>query len=300
MPLAASSIACLLLTASSVAVPPVEAPRPDVGVLLSYRFAPGETIAYRIEHAATFLATKAELREKNFSRTRTEQRFEVLSVDAEGTATLRVVIDHARMEYAFNDEEPSVFDSAEKKLPAPVFESVARVIGQPLAEVRVRRDGKVEAARPLQAEADMSADSGKAATNGDGPTSLFTTLPDRPVCVGEEWTDTFQTKVAVTRLLSRDVTILRQYRLESVTNGVATVAIKTSPLTTITEPGQLVQLIQRTTSGRIRFDIRAGRVIGRNVEADNVEVGWAGANSSYRARCTWNEQLVTDAKVSAR
>ncbi len=109
------------------------------------------------------------------------------------------------------------------------------------------------------------------------------------------------TRIAVTKTLHRDITILRQFRLDAVAKGVATVSVKTSPLTVVTEPGQLVQLIQRTTTGNVRFDVRAGRVLGRTVEVDNVEIGWAGADSTYRAICSREERLVPeDAKVSAR
>lgn len=300
MPLAASSLVCFALIATAAPpAAPVEAAKP--GVLLRYRFAEGEDIAYRIDHDTTFIASKGPLREKTASRTTTDQRFQVVAVDPGGTATLRVVIDHARMQYAFNDEKPSVFDSREKVLPAPIFAGVSRAVGQPLAEVRVRPSGEVESAKPLLSTDELNNTPGKAGLEGDGSASLFTTLPARPARLNDEWSDTFVTRIAVSKTLHRDVTILRQYRLESVENGIATIAYKSSPLTVVTDPGQLVQLIQRTSTGTIRFDVRAGRVVGRSTKVDNVEIGWAGADSSYRAVCTFDERLVSEeAKVSSR
>jgi len=303
MPLAASPLVCSVLVAVAAgAAPPIEATQPTSGVLLRYRFAAGEDVAYRIDHDSNFTAAKGQLVDKNSTRTRTAQRYEVASVEPDGTAVLRVVIDHARMEYAFNDEKPAVFDSNEKTLPAPVFAGVAAAVGQPLAEIRVRASGKVESARPLLNTDALNGTPGKSGVEGDGPASLFAPFPDRPLAIGDEWSDSFVTRITVTKRLHKDVTILRQYRLESVEGGVATIAFKTAPLTAVAEPSQLVQLIQRTSSGKIRFDVRAGRILGRKVEVDNVEIGWAGADSTYRARCTWDERLVpaTDAKVSAR
>lgn len=302
MPPAATPLVCSALIALAAApAGPIEAPKPSAGVLLRYRFAEGEGVAYRIDNDTTFIAAKGRLREKSASRTTTDQRFEVVSVRPDGTATLRVVIDRARMEYAFNDEKPSVFDSREKVLPAPIFAGVSRAVGKPLAEIRVRPNGAVESARPLLSTDELNDTPGKAGLEGDGSASLFTTLPDQPVRPGHEWSDTFVTRIAVTKTLHRDVTILRQYRLESLAGGVATIKYKTSPLTTVTEPGQLVQLIQRTSTGTIRFDVRAGRVAGRTASVDNIEIGWAGADSSYRAVCKWDERLLTEeAKVSSR
>lgn len=301
MPLAASSLICSVAIALAAPAAPVEAAKPSAGVLLRYRFTEGENVAYRIDHDTTFIASKGQLREKTASRTTTDQRFHVVAVDSDGAATLHVVIDHARMQYAFNDEKPSVFDSNEKVLPAPIFAGVSRAVGRPLAEIRVRASGAVESARPLLSTDELNNTPGKAGLEGDGSASLFSTLPDGPVRLNDEWSDTFVTRIAVTQKLHRDVTILRQYRLESVENGIATISCKSSPLTAVTDPGQLVQLIQRTAAGTIRFDIHAGRVIGRSTKVDNIEIGWAGADSSYRALCTFDEQLVTEEpKLSSR
>jgi hypothetical protein len=302
MPLAAGSLVSLTLALVSAAPPaPVEAPRPAAGVTLRYRFTPGESVVYRIEQETTYLAAKGQIREKNASRAVTDQKFEVLSVDADGTATLRLAIGHAHMEYAFNDEKPSVFDTAENTAPAPIFAGVRQAIGRPLAEIRVRPDGTMTGIRPLIAADEMNAIPGKAGLEGDGPSSLFTVFPARPLKTGDEWSDTFTVKVSVTKQLQREVKILRQYRLEAVEGGIARISEKSAVVTPVTDPQQSVQLIQRTYSGTIAFDLRAGRVTNRTTSFDNTEIGWAGEDSSYRAVGNWKEQLSGEpAAVSAR
>src|SRR5690606_25463729 len=94
--------------------------------------------------------------------------------------------------------------------------------------------------------------------------------------------------------LTQEVKILRQYRLEAIEDGVATIHVKTAPLTILSDPTLLVQIIQRTTAGTIHFNVKTGRAIDRKVEFDNVEIGWAGDDSSYRAISTWSEKLVSD------
>lgn len=295
MPLSTVSYVCLSLAAAVAA--PVEAPKPAATVLLQYRFHDGESVRYRIDHEATLLALKGETREKTFSRSQTEQCLKVSSVDSDGVATLRLSIEEARMEYAFNDSKPTVLDSRQKNLP----DGVGKAIGRPLAEVRVHRDGTVESIQPLLSQAELAAVPGKLGLDGDAASTLFVALPDQPIAIGHEWHEIRTTKVSVTRELTQEVKILKQYRLERIEDDVAVIAVKSSVLTPVTEPSMLVQLIQRTSSGTIRFDCAAGRIADWQVDVDNTEIGWHGADSSLRAVSRWNEQLIVEpTAVSAR
>ncbi|HEX6984002.1 MAG TPA: hypothetical protein VF170_01440, partial [Planctomycetaceae bacterium] len=195
------------------------------------------------------------------------------------------------------DAEPTVFDSRKKSLPA----GVAAAIGRPLAEIRVKPDGAVESVLPLLPKREIASIPGKLGLDGDAAKDLFPALPAGPVAVGHEWHDAVATRVTLTERLTQEVKILRQYRLERVEEGVAVIGVKTSLLTPVTEPAMLVQLIQRTSAGTIRFDVAAGRVVARTVEVDNTEIGWHGADSSLRAVSSRTERLVTEpATVSAR
>ncbi|MBA3314573.1 MAG: hypothetical protein M3552_22000 [Planctomycetota bacterium] len=299
MPLAATQIVCLAFAALAAA--PVEAPKPDQGVLLQYKFREGETVRYRIEQDATFVASKGPTREKQDTLSRTDQQFKVVAVDADGTATLRMIIAAARMEYGFDDAPPTVYDSSQKDIPAAAFAGVRKAIGRELAELKLHPGGTVDSVRPLLPSEELDAIPGKLGLEGEGPSNLFVAFPERRIKAGETWSDTFSTRVVISGKLTQEVKILRQYRLESVQNGVATIAVKTAPLTVLGDPSLLVQVIQRTTSGTIRFDMQAGRALARKVEFDNMEIGWAGDDSSYRAVSTWTETLLTEpTTVSSR
>ena len=291
MSIGATPLVCLTLAALAA---PVEAPKPVPAVQLRYRFTEGESVRYQNEHQATFLQVKRDIRDKQATRTSTSQRFEVVSVAADGTATLRLAIDAARMEYAFDDAEPTVFDSREKQLPVAAFSGVAQAIGRELAEIKVRSDGAVESVRPLLSARELDMIPGKLGLEGDGPSSLFTVFPHRTLTVGEQWSDTFAVRVTVTERLTQEVKVLRQYRLEAVEKGIARISVKQSLLTPVTEPSMLVQLIQRTSTGEIRFDVRAGRIVSRTTELDNLEIGFAGPESSFRAVCRWTERLAEE------
>lgn len=276
---------------------PVEAPRPTEGVTLRYRFAPGEVVRYRAESEATFLARKGDLTEKNASKSSSEHHYEVVAVASDGTATLRLAIDRVRMQAAFNDQTPVAFDSDSAEEPASQFRGVRRSVGKPLAELRVLPNGKtIDARRLTDAEPDMPVNG---ATGPDGETTgVFTVFPERPLRPGDEWSDTFKTRVSVTARLSREVTLIRRYRLETVERGAALVSVRSALLTPIDDPQLLVQLIQRQFVGTVRFDLASGRVTSRTTEADNTEIGWADGDGSLRAVSQWTERLI-DAQPAA-
>lgn len=291
-----ASLVCLSMAAVTSAAP-VEAPKPPETVSLTYRFESGETVRYQIDQEATLLAVKGDVREKTFSRSQTEQRLKVVSVDSDGVTTLRLSIAEARMEYAFNDTEPTVFDSRKNTLP----KGVDRAIDRPLAEIRVQPNGTVAEIDSLLSQAELEEVPGKLGLNGEAADTLFVKLPDGPVSIGHEWHDVQGTKVSVTRELKQEVKLLKQYRLERIENGVAVISLKSSVMTPVTEPSMLVQLIQRTSTGTIRFDVAAGRIIDWKVDVDNTEIGWHGPDSSLRAVSTWNERLLVEpATVSSR
>lgn len=282
----------LLLASLPSAAAPIEAPRPTAGVRLTYRFTPGETVRYRIEHAVQMLAVKGAVTERSVSRARTDQHYEVTGVADDGTATLRLVIAAARMEASFNAESPVIFDSTAKTAPPRQYLPVSRAVGTPLAEIQVRPDGTVAKATPLLAAGDLAALGGGLGRTAEEAGGLFDVFPDRRLCVGDEWSDTFKVKVSVTTTLRREVTLLRTYRLERLNDGVAVVAFRTVLLTPVTEPGLLVQLIQRQFAGTLRFDATAGRLMSKEFASDNTELGWAGDDSSLRAIGRRTEELL--------
>ena len=117
-------------------------------------------------------------------------------------------------------------------------------------------------------------------------------------------------KVNVSKTLQKEVTILRNYRLEAVEQGIARISLKTNVLTPVVDPQLLVQLIQRRFKGEIFLDVVAGKVISRQFTSDNTEIGWAGADSTLHATSLRSEQIQStsqavtpaalDQKVSVR
>ena len=304
MPLTVTSLACLAVAAAA-ALPtsPVVAPRPADGYLLQYRFRTGETIRYAVEHEELFIASAGGVRDKQETETHTDRRYEVVDVADDGAMTLRFSLERARMQVVFDDGKPVAFDSKSPEEAPRQFAGVGKAIGRQLAEVRLAPDGTVKDVRPLLSPEELAEMPGLLGLGNDknADNNLFVVFPQRPIKIGEEWSHTFSIRVPINNKLTQEVKILSQYRLESVENGVAAISVRTSPLTILTEPSLLVQIIRRTSSGTFHFDLEAGRMLGRTTKFDNMELGWAGADSSLRVISTTTERIAAEqAKISAR
>lgn len=90
------------------------------------------------------------------------------------------------------------------------------------------------------------------------------------------------------------------YTLEKVKSGVATISIKSEPLTPIDEESVRAQVVQQLSNGTIKFDLDAGHMISKELAWDETVVGFQGPNSlmEYRARMT--EELIDDVVRTAR
>lgn len=302
MPLAASTVVCLTFgLLASTPAPPLEAPRPSNGIVLLYKFKEGDVLRSRIEQSTTLDAVKGEYRETQETKTRTDQHFKVVSVEPDGSATLRLLIDGVRMEYAFNDGTPTIYDSSKDELPATAFAGVSQAIDRDLADLKIRPTGEIEQIQPLISEEELATIPGKLGLDPEEASNLLVIFPKQPLKVGDVWSNTYSTSVTVSGKLRQQVKILRQYRLDSYENGIATISIKTAPITAISEPSMLVQLLQRSSAGKMRFDVNAGRTIERTMHVDNTEIGWEGPDSSLHAVSEWTERAIAPpARLSSR
>src|SRR5690606_6039881 len=93
----------------------------------------------------------------------------------------------------------------------------------------------------------------------------------------------------------------QQYTLESVETGIATISVKTQVLTPVNDPKLEAQLVQQLTNGEVRFDIEAGRVRSKQMDWDELVIGFSGADSTlkYLARFT-EENLPASERVAEK
>ena len=81
------------------------------------------------------------------------------------------------------------------------------------------------------------------------------------------------------------------FELLAVKTGVATIHVGTQILSPIHEPAVEAQLIQYESSGTVRFDIDAGRILCQEMEVDKGVVGFRGEASSIHYLTRFTEEF---------
>ena len=163
-------------------------------------------------------------------------------------------------------------------------------LGVPLSVISLDVQGKVleRKSYPL-----------KAAVAGEG--EITVPLPEGPIAVGQQWSQPHDIELTLSKGGVRKIKSRQTFALEGVKTGVATIRVETQILSPIHDPAIEAQLIQYQSSGTVRFDLDAGRILGQQMDVDRGVVGFRGEASSihYLTRFT-EEFLSADAAVAAR
>jgi hypothetical protein len=258
--------------------------RADEGSVLRYRFRAGDRITMEVAHRALTETTMEGTTQTVETMTDSRKTWTVTAVDAEGRATLEQSVDDVTMTSRTSDRGEVRWASKGDDEPPPGYETVRHALGVPLVRMVVAPDGRIIERRELRPC--------PAAATGD---LVVVPLPDGPVQPGAEWTVPQEVVVEVPNGPRKLVRTRLRYKLESVRDGIATIAVDTTVLTPIDDPRLEARLLERIWGGTIRFDIEQGRVISRRTGIDRRVVGFGGPQSSVRYKASLEESVPASA-----
>lgn len=273
----------LILGAVMAADAGFSADQPAGPVSLTYRFRPDEKVVMTVSHRARTETTISGTTQTTETSTDSRKRWRVVSVDAEGRATIEHSVDQVTMTSRTSDRGEVRWSSDGDDPPPPGYEAVRGSLGVPLSRVVIDPAGRVISRVDLQPTPPSA--------SGD---LMVVPLPDGEIEVGHEWSVPQEVVVEVPGGPRRSVRTRLRYRLESVRDDVAVIGIDTTVLTPIEDPRLESRLLERIWNGEIEFDIPSGRVIRRSTGIDRRVVGFSGQESSVRYRSSLEERLEPD------
>lgn len=283
-----ATVACIGL-ACIFADPALTADEPPAETyLLRYRLEDGQKLDYEVTHVAK---TKTRLKgEEEVSQVHTISRrhWDVAEV-IEDEMTFDHVVDSVQMtqQQGDNDEIRWSSDSGEEAPKA--FSKVAERIGKKLSTVSINPRGQ---------ETDRKDNIGSKASLGMGSLSLA--LPEDPIAIGDSWAIPREIKTRLEDGTIKPIKIRELYTLEKVHSGVASISIRSEPLTPIDEESVRAQVVQQLSNGMIKFDIDAGHMISKELNWDETVVGFQGPNSMMEYRARMSERLIDNVVRTAR
>jgi len=256
---------------------------------LRYKFAPKENVVWKVEHRARVRTTVSGSTQTAETTSISAKRWQIGDVKPDGSFTFTHSVDYVDMRQQMSDREEERYDSRAGGKPGPGFGDVAKAVAVPLTIATLDARGKVLKREEKQSQ--PNANKGQ----------MTVELPEKPVAVGESWDQPFEIDVTVKDGGMKRIKAQQHYTLESVEGNLATIRVETQWLTPNRDPAMEAQLIQRDTSGTVRFDIAAGRVVWQQVDIDRNVVGFQGDASSMHYTTRFTEELLpAEIKSAAR
>ncbi len=255
--------------------------------LLRYSLDSGEQLRFEVTHLAKTKTRVQGTEDMTQVTTTSQRRWDV--VDAtESAMKFEHVIDAVEMTQQQGEGEEIRWDSRTDETPPPAFSVVSQQIGKKLATVTVNPRGE---------ETEREDHAGSKASLGMG--SLTLTFPAEPIAIGHSWIVPREVQTRTDDGEVKAIKINERYTLDKVKTGVATILVKSEPITPINEQSVRAQVVQQLSNGVIRFDVDNGRMLSKQLDWDETVVGFQGANSMMEYRAKLTETLIDDVEHTA-
>ncbi len=284
MPYFKSSLVVLSLLAALVSGTLAQAaedtPVADEKYTLTYKFQLGEVLRYRVEHSADIRSTMEGTSQQAETKSESIKAWKVTDVLPNGDMEFVHLVEVVRMSNRVPNRATVKFDSETDTDPPAGFEQVARAVGVPLSVVRITPTGEIVSREEKHPQPPVT---------DDMPITLR--LPDDPVAIGDEWDVSYDVPAESKSGAALQVRTRRVCTLESVKNGIATIAVKYQILTPVSAFVES-NLVERLTKGTVRFDIETGRIAWQSHEVDRRILGFAGDSSVLHHESRMEERLL--------
>jgi hypothetical protein len=256
---------------------------------LVYKFTPGQFAHYEVSNSMRIVTQYGGANSVATNESQAWKQYRVVTVDEQGQATLEPIITRVKMSAQFDNLDAVKYDSQDPAPPPKDFAEIAKSVGQAVARVLFTSNGELLKISPLPGAPEKLA---AAAPKADPQANFLVSLPKEAVGVGAVWKDRYQVPVTLgAGKLTQPITLQRQYTLTQVSGSIATITSKTTILTPLNDPQVEAQLIQRTPTGTIEFDLDRGLLVSHHTTVDKTVVNAFGPNSQLQASSETREKL---------
>jgi hypothetical protein len=259
---------------------------------LRYKFKPGEILRWEVVHRALVKTIASGSTQTAEMVSKSTKAWHVKEVRDDGGAVFENVVENVEMQQNLTGRQEIRYNSRTDKEPPPEFAMVAESVGVTLSTITLSPSGEVIQRKKEAVQG--------AAQNEEGEVTV--TFPEEPIGVGRSWSFPHDIILSSDKGTIKTVKSEQKFTLEEVRTGIATIRVATAILTPIDDPAIEAQLIQHQSSGTVRFDMDAGRVIGQQMDLDKRVVGFLGKHnptSSLHYLTRFTEEFLSSETASA-
>ena len=246
-----------------------------------FRWQAGQVLDYRAEHTTSVSELVGGNKVDLASKLSVVKRWEVIEVDPQGAATVRLLLLAMRHEQTRPNGETMLFDSANLDKSTPELrEQMTKFIGQTLAILRVDALGRV-----------VEVKQGSASKYEAEPPFMLL-LPGQAVDVGQAWERSYEVTLEPPVGTGEKFAATQRYHLLKADGSLATLRLTTTIKSIPENQTDQVPLLQKMPEGDVIFNIAAGRLESVNVRIDKQLQNHQGEGSSYRFISTYQERYI--------
>ena len=283
----------LVLTILALPVAGAEEPSDEKApkYTLRYKFKAGETLRWEVVQRALVKTTISGFTETTEMVSKSVKVWHVKEVQDDGTAVFENMVESLDMRQKRPGRQEIRYNSQTDKEPPPEFAMMPESVGVRLSTITLSPSGNVVDRKKEKIRA--------AAQNEQG--EITVPFPKEPIAVGKSWSFPHEITVPLKNGTIKTVKTEQKFTFEEVKTGIATIRVATVILTPIHDPVVEAQLLQRQSSGTVRFDMDAGRVIGQQMDLDKRVVGFVGKQnptSSIHYLTRFTEEILSSKAAS--
>lgn len=284
-----AGLVCCWSAATLLALQPAgPEPPPSAKYLLRYRFTPGETIRWQVEHRASVRTTAQGSTQTAETISRSVKVWKVTKVAADGTATFEHLVDEVDMHQSVSGRQEVHYNSRSGEPPPAGFEEVAASVGVTLTLFTLDARGTLVQREDLRQ------------TRQQAQGMITIPLPEQKVAVGDHWDVPQEVPVTNSAGLTKRIKTRQRFTLTEVSGDLAAIRIETHILSPIDDPQVEAQLVQLAVQGEAYFDLELGRVVRQQTDMDRKVHGAQGEGSVMHYTTRFTERLITEAAETAR
>ena|GEM_PF-1441156 len=278
---------------------------------LKYRFKKGDVFHFHAKSNSRMKVTAGQVAQVLYETRESFKHYRVVEVKEDGSSILQPMIDRAIMKARPDDKPWIIWDSRSSRQVPRRFQNVAKGIGTPTVQVHYSPTGRILDVKAIQDKAANGTTkptrpvSGEKEVEPNDDKSSYTflvKLPDEPVAVGQSWDDDFVVEVSpdpdLSRKLRKNIDIRRTYTLDKIERGIAEISFKTFVKKRINDPIIQVQLISRSLTGKVRFDMERGLILDWS-SAGSGEVFNPYGNSSHVESALQSREVYSSRSLSS-
>ncbi len=248
------------------------------------RWQQGQTLTYSVEQSMTAAETKGGTTNESKNKLPLTKRWTVVSVDAQGVATLQLALAALRMETTLPGGEVLLFDSANPDKGDPQLkEQMTKYVGQPLATLVVDGFGQV-----LEVKESKFGPASK--YQNELPFALV--LPQTAPAPGQSWRRQYQVTLDPPQGAGEKYDAVQKCVCKAVEGAKATIAVSNTVTKLPEALANQAPLLQLQPEGEVVIDTQAGRMLSVNFKVDKELKNHEGEGSSYRFQSSYAEQYV--------